>query len=146
MVNNHENGAMGAPNPGHEVRDVHVRKIVVSAVILVVVIALSMVAMRLTFDYFAHREASNQPPPATLAAHAPNQLPPEPRLQQNPLLDLHELRAEETALLESYGWLDQQRGIVRIPVEEAMKHMVERGLPHRNGAPADADVLAGRQP
>ena len=34
---------------------------------------------------------------------------------------LAELRATETEELNSYGWLDQSKGIVRIPIAEAMK-------------------------
>ena len=145
-MDNHEKDAMDAPNPGYEVRDVHVRKIVVYAAVLVVVIAVSMVAMKITFDYFARREAGNQPPPTTLASHAADQLPPEPRLQQNPLTDLRDLKAEEAALLTSVSWVDQKRGIVRIPVEEAMKLTVGRGLPHRDGMATPPAVPDGRQP
>ena len=34
---------------------------------------------------------------------------------------LAELRATETEELNSYGWLDQSKGIVRLPIAEAMK-------------------------
>ncbi len=34
---------------------------------------------------------------------------------------LAELRATETEELNSYGWLDQSKGIVRLPISEAMK-------------------------
>jgi hypothetical protein len=67
-------------------------------------------------------------------------LPPEPRLQgipghQNfPPEDIREFRAKENAQLNSYGWIDQQTGIVHIPIEEAKKLVVERGLT----APANA--------
>src|SRR5262245_4873676 len=117
------------PNPGHEIRDINATRILVFGLVLTAVVALSLAAMKLTFDYFARREAGNQPPPSTLAAHFEYQLPPEPRLQPNPLLDLRELRDEETRQLTSFGWIDRSRGIVRIPVEEAMKLAVKRGLP-----------------
>ena len=31
-------------------------------------------------------------------------------------------------MLDSYGWVDKDAGVVRIPIEEAMKLTVERGL------------------
>ena len=144
-MSNHGGHDAGGPNPGHELRDINARRIVIFGAVLVVLVAVSMAAMKVTFDYFARREARNQPPPSTLAAHAPDQLPPEPRLQQNPLLDLVQLRAEEARQLTSFGWIDQPRGIVRIPVADAMKIAVKRGLPHRDAAAA-ASLAATTQP
>jgi len=34
---------------------------------------------------------------------------------------LAELRAAEASDLESYGWVDQGKGVVRLPINEAMK-------------------------
>ena len=34
---------------------------------------------------------------------------------------LAELRAAEASELESYGWVDQGKGVVRLPITEAMK-------------------------
>ena len=31
-------------------------------------------------------------------------------------------------MLHSYGWVDQQAGIVRIPIDRAMTLLTERGL------------------
>jgi len=60
-----------------------------------------------------------------------NRLPPEPRLQTNPRQELSDMRAKENVTLYSYGWVDKTAGIVRIPISEAMKLTVERGLPAR---------------
>jgi hypothetical protein len=38
------------------------------------------------------------------------------------------MRAEEDRPLTTYGWVDRDAGIVRIPMEEAMKLVVSRGL------------------
>lgn len=38
---------------------------------------------------------------------------------------LRDLRARESEILNSYGWVDQQQGVVRIPIERAMERMVE---------------------
>ena len=62
-------------------------------------------------------------------------MPPEPRLQTNPRQDLSNLRAREDALLNSYGWVDKNTGVVRIPIERAMQLIVERGLPTRQVQP-----------
>lgn len=39
------------------------------------------------------------------------------------------LRAAETELLNTYGWIDQEAGVVRIPIDRAMELIAERGLP-----------------
>jgi hypothetical protein len=54
--------------------------------------------------------------------------PPEPRLQVAAKADFDRLRATENARLQSYGWVDRDRGITRIPIERAMKLLSERGL------------------
>ena len=55
-------------------------------------------------------------------------LPPEPRLQVTPKDDLVRLRAGEDATLGSYGWVDRSRGIVHIPIDEAMRRTAEQGI------------------
>ena len=49
------------------------------------------------------------------------QLPPEPRLQAQPRLDLKALREGEDQVLTTYAWVDPDRGIARIPIAEAIK-------------------------
>ena len=58
-------------------------------------------------------------------------MPPEPRLQTNPRADLRDLRAHEDLVLGTYGWVDKPAGVVRIPIDEAMKITLQRGLPVR---------------
>lgn len=36
---------------------------------------------------------------------------------------------EQRAVLESYGWVDRDRGVVRIPIERAIDLVVEGGRP-----------------
>lgn len=69
-----------------------------------------------------------------LAVGQENRLPPEPRLQSNPRQDLRDLRAAEAETLNGYQWVDQNAGVVRIPIDAAMKLTIERGLPFRDAA------------
>jgi hypothetical protein len=41
------------------------------------------------------------------------------------------LRAEEEKTLNSYGWVDEKSGAVRIPIDEAKKRLLEKGIPAR---------------
>jgi hypothetical protein len=77
----------------------------------------------------ADRASADLPYP--LAVGQGDRLPPEPRLQANPRQDLKELRDAEEARLKSYGWVDRNAGVVRIPIDEAMKLTLQRGLPAR---------------
>lgn len=44
-----------------------------------------------------------------------------PRLQIDPAADLSAYRVKERRELAGYGWVDRSRGIVRIPIEQAMR-------------------------
>ena len=39
----------------------------------------------------------------------------------------------QDAALRSYGWVDKNAGIVRIPIDEAIRLTLQRGLPTRKG-------------
>ena len=56
------------------------------------------------------------------------QLPPEPRLQAQPRLDLKALHEGEDNILTTYAWIDPDRGIARIPIDEAIKIVAAKGL------------------
>lgn len=44
---------------------------------------------------------------------------------------LKQLHATENAVLTTYGWVDRQKGIVRIPIDRAIELLLQRGLPTR---------------
>jgi len=54
--------------------------------------------------------------------------PPQPRLQTDPPEDLAQFLTEEDKRLNSYYWIDKQKGIVHIPIEQAMKEVAEEGV------------------
>jgi hypothetical protein len=115
----------------HETTDVNIRGIFTFAAGLFSAAVVIHFFVWLLFAYFSTREAARVAPEYPLAAGQQTRLPPEPRLQTNPRQDLADLRAQEDAVLNSYGWVDRNAGVVRIPISEAMKLMVERGLPAR---------------
>jgi len=63
-----------------------------------------------------------------LAEGQAQQLPPVPRLQARPQDEISAFRRDEESLLHSYGWQNREAGTVRIPIEDAMRLSVERGL------------------
>jgi hypothetical protein len=95
-------------------------------VILVVTIAVVFFLYGLYF-VFVRQEASRQPPPPILKAQAGLLTPPAPLLQPSPPVDLASFRAQEDAILNGYGWVDKEKKVVRVPVDEAMRILAERG-------------------
>jgi len=119
--------------PGYEVRDANPAAIVKFGVGLAIVLIVVATGMRWVFGYFA--ETQNLGPAASPFENA-RTLPPQPRLQVMPGADIHDYWEREQGILKSYGWVDKQNGIVRIPIEQAMRLTLERGLPARAAKPA----------
>lgn len=62
-------------------------------------------------------------------------LPPPPRLQVNPKIDLDRLRTKENDQLNSFGWADRDRQLAHIPIERAIELLAQQG---RDGWPSTA--------
>ena len=54
---------------------------------------------------------------------------PAPQLQPNPPYDMADLRAQQLGLLQNPYWLDRGRGIVHMPIADAMRDVARRGIP-----------------
>lgn len=105
----------------HERRDADVSRIVLAGVFLLAAIVLVLGIMSL---FVPARPA----PPVPTESTAPFTGGGRPALQISPARDLAALRAEEDKRLESYSWVDRGQGVVAIPIERAMKLLVERGV------------------
>jgi hypothetical protein len=119
------------PEVHHEQSDVNIRAILGFGAALFVVAAVVHVLIYVLFGYFDSRENAKVPAEYPLAATQEHREPPEPRLQTDPRQDLADLRAKEDEVLASYGWVDKNAGLVRIPIDAAVKLTLERGLPAR---------------
>jgi hypothetical protein len=130
MAGNHDaNGA----EPLHEPNTVNIPGVVKFLVWLSAAIVVAALSMWGLFRYFDARKAREAPPPSPLAAGA--RLPPEPRLQgapgsaSSPAEDIRRFREREDQMLDNYGWIDRQNGVIRIPIEQAKRLILQRGLP-----------------
>ena len=117
----------------YEKRDVNTRTILYFVGVLFVVLVATIVSMRGLFGYFS---ATQNLGPGASPFNNSRTLPPEPRLQVDPSVDLNEVRQSQEEILNSYGWADQATGKVRVPIERAMDMLIERKLPARQNAPA----------
>ena len=115
---------------GHEQRDVSLRVVVWSVVGLAVLCIITFVSMALMFNFLEASRAESQPEPLPLAET--DHLPPLPRLQVEPEMDLKEFHAAEDLLLNSYGWVSKEAGVVHIPIESAIEMVLEKGFPVRD--------------
>ncbi len=70
---------------------------------------------------------------------------PTPRLQVNPRNDLVDYQDRENGALNSYGWIDRSKGVVRIPIEQAISLVVQRGFPVRPSELGATEVEVQRQ-
>jgi hypothetical protein len=120
-------------NNKYEERDTNVRMvfILIAALMgtLIASIALSAV-MHKVFLVAFHRYENHRIMSPMAQMH---RMPPEPRLQPDPTIDMVHFREQEDSLVSNYGWVDSQNGRVRIPVSRAMAIIADRGLPARKG-------------
>ena len=120
------------PGAEYEHTDASVWIIVKFLVWLVISAVVIHVGLGLMYGFLIERSKETGDRQYPLAAPAgERQLPPQPRLQQFPRNELHEFRIGEEALLHQYGWMNKNAGTVHIPVEDAMRILVQKGLPAR---------------
>ena len=61
----------------------------------------------------------------------PAELPPAPRIQKEPRRQLEEYLRGQRELLESYGWVNREAEVVRLPVTRAADILLAREFPVR---------------
>lgn len=134
---------------GHELSELRIGPVVWFLVALGIGTIITFLLMVGLFDAFQNRATEAEGKTSPLAGER-QKLPPEPRLQlaptnidqaegrespnlkeDHPLQEMKRIRRDEDAKLNSYGWVDEKAGIVRIPIEQAKKQLLKNGLPTR---------------
>ncbi len=118
----------------HEESDVNVGAILRYGAGLLIAAAVIHLFLWWLLGAYERRNERAQTQVYPLAAGTQDRLPPSPRFQENPQRELQDLRAKQGSLLNGYGWVNKEAGVARIPIEEAMKIVIERGLPAREAA------------
>jgi hypothetical protein len=112
---------------GYEVQEVRLRPILLFIGALGVAAVVIHLVIFWLLDFWTPRNLDVQiqiPPAAVTPVTGPG-----PGIQSRPAF---ERAAEEGPALErinSYGWVDEETGVVHIPIEQAMQMMVEREAP-----------------
>jgi hypothetical protein len=153
----------------HEKSDVDVRALMWFVVIFVVFGFVTHLFLWLLFKFYVRLERHpSQNAPALTAMQRPAEAAPvEPRLQPfpskdksgnvqpptalTPAADMERMIADTNAVLNNYGWVDQQKGIVHIPIEEAKKKVlgqlnVATGFSPSQNGPKPVPTSGGAQP
>lgn len=134
------------PETHHESSDVPTRPLFWAMVILVVFAAVTHMVLFFMYKAMIKSERGTGEPPRTALTRPANAdvpqnqplLQPFPKKDQEghdvypnrntPVTDMEDMRRAEETILTSYGYVDRERGVVRIPIELA-KDLVLTRLP-----------------
>ena len=122
---------------GWEKRDVNIKALFQFAFWMAVVLAVTLLGMRLTFDAYKKQ----MPLGATMSPMVTpkdRMIPPGPLLQVLPHRELQDYCAAQQQDVNTYAWVDQQSGVVRVPVDRAEELVLAKGLPTRSASDATA--------
>jgi hypothetical protein len=137
------------PDVTHEESDVNVRAILQFVLGLLFFAVVVHILMWYMLKLMEQRQEQRTPPPSPMALTDKERLPPEPRLQAAPGfgvdagegrrvdLGLKEPTAELKVVREQWdrvlkeGQKDQSGNVISIPIEEAKRQLIEKGLPTR---------------
>jgi hypothetical protein len=83
-------------------------------------VALTPLLMPFVFPQSMQHQTASAPP--AMSADAP-------QLAVTPRQDLQRFQSGESRFTQSYGWIDRDHRVVRIPISRAMQLVAHRGLP-----------------
>ena len=139
----------------HETSDVSIRGVATFIVALTIMAIIVHILMWAMFGVLNTRDEKTERPPSPMALTGSERLPPEPRLQvapgfgeqlnsavkkeenakasdqpRDPLWEINVVRDQWATTLKD-GSKDQNGNVVAIPIEDAKKQLLEKGLPSR---------------
>ena len=134
------------PETQHEKSDVDVRALIWCVVIFIVFAIFTHLLLWGMFNYFAALARGRTNAPLTSVARpADAAIPQQPRLQPFPMketngvmqppntstpeVDMEKMRRDQETALHQPGWIDREKGVVRVPIDVAKRLVLQRGLP-----------------
>jgi hypothetical protein len=124
---------------GFERQDLNARRVFVFLISLAIGGVLVVFVVWGLYQFMDARQRSHQPPQSPLVKEvetdtrivSPDAITkfPQPRLERNERVEINDFGLNEEQTLNSYGWVDEKAGVVRIPIERAMQLLAQRGLP-----------------
>lgn len=129
----------------HEHSDIHIRTVLAFGAGMAVIVVAAAVLMGILFRVL-ESQAARRDPQISPVARPSGQEPPTPRLLLDEPASLSTFQAEEMKKLAGYGWVDERGGVAHVPIEEAKKLILQRGLPVRASAAAGEPLLGTHAP
>lgn len=146
-MSDHHPPSTGAASPDHHGQDpdpeLRIRTIVrILVVLTLVTVAFAIVVWPLVRAFVGVRIDQDERRGLVVDATRPAG----PLLQADPITELEQLRRQEDAILESYGWSDEAAGLARVPVRRAAQMVLEEGVGplavEGSGEPPETDDAA----
>ena len=137
------NAAAEPSNRDYERKDVDVVSLFTIVLALFVSTAVILFIVAIMMHYFSLNEPARTAGQANIPVTRAEEFP-QPRLEVKPGASLAELRAGEEADLNSYGWIDREKGKVRIPIDRAMRLILDRGLPEVGAGKTPLSLMQAR--
>lgn len=149
----------------HEESDINIRAVLSATAVIAAVCIVTAGLMLVLFRFLEGQAEARDPRMSPLAMPTtqmpPNQMgsatfggAPDPKLLTDEPRYLGGVRGEWQKELHTYGWIDQQAGVARIPIDRAKELLLERGLAVRaepiedprvgTHAPSYGEASAGR--
>jgi hypothetical protein len=125
-------------SPGHEVRDADIRSLTYLGFGILALIVFGFIVAELALHFFVGRQPIKNP----TALFVQQQTPPPPLIQEHSGEELQDYLKQQNQILNSYGWVDRKAGIVRIPIDQAMDLLLQKGLPVRQPGQVTKNVSA----
>lgn len=145
MSDRPSHGPAHAPETEQFDREINVRSVVMSGAGLVVVTVVSCLLVLWMLKGFQRYDEKRDVRLSPIEAANPQQPPPGPLLQRDVVGDMRKMRADEDKELNEPAWINQQQGLVRLPVKDAIDVIAARGVAPevvggRTGAPMTTDA------
>jgi hypothetical protein len=153
----YEDDAIVNPDTQHEESDVNVRALAIFGIVFVAFSIFTHFLIWYMYKGFVHmerRSSAANPVLTSMARPADAGIPASPRLQpfpsraqggdvvapysNTPVTDMTEMRRSQDEQLATYGWIDQARGSVHVPIATAKQIALQRGF----GAPVNPAAAA----
>lgn len=114
--------AIGAGR-AYEPSDARVGPVVVTGISLAALMVCGFFGAWVFLDTFQDLELARRPPTSPVYER---EIPARPRLQANPGEEWERYQANQGRFLDSYGYIDRERGLVHVPVARAADRLLER--------------------
>lgn len=115
----------------HETTDANAKRVMIAGVGFLGIMVVGLLMSWAVYSVMKDRTANPGAPATTFEDPNVANPPPSPWLQASPRDTLVMVRRAEDSVLTSYGWVNKERGIARVPIDRAIEIVAAKGLPYR---------------